>query len=83
MALSAASTGIVGAGIGGLHLGLYLRQHGVAATLYTERSADAVRAGFTAIAWSVSSAEVLKLIDVLPQELRNLWPDYMFTRLAS
>lgn len=45
MALNAASIGIVGAGIGGLHLGLYLRQHGVAATLYTDRSADAVRAG--------------------------------------
>jgi 2-polyprenyl-6-methoxyphenol hydroxylase-like FAD-dependent oxidoreductase len=45
VALNAASIGIVGAGIGGLHLGLYLRQHGVAATLYTERSADAVRAG--------------------------------------
>jgi 2-polyprenyl-6-methoxyphenol hydroxylase-like FAD-dependent oxidoreductase len=40
-----ASIGIVGAGIGGLHLGLYLRQHGVAVTLYTDRSADAVRAG--------------------------------------
>ena len=45
--------------------------------------ADAVRAGFAAIGWSVSSTEVLKLIDVLPQELRNLWPDYMFTKLAS
>jgi 2-polyprenyl-6-methoxyphenol hydroxylase-like FAD-dependent oxidoreductase len=45
VALKAASIGIVGAGIGGLHLGLYLRQHGVAATLYTDRSADAVRAG--------------------------------------
>lgn len=45
MALNAASIGIVGAGIGGLHLGLYLRQHGVAATLYTDRTADAVRAG--------------------------------------
>jgi 2-polyprenyl-6-methoxyphenol hydroxylase-like FAD-dependent oxidoreductase len=45
VALNAESIGIVGAGIGGLHLGLYLRQHGVAATVYTERSADAVRAG--------------------------------------
>lgn len=44
MALNA-NIGIVGAGIGGLHLGLYLRQHGVAATLYTDRSADAVRTG--------------------------------------
>jgi len=45
VALNAASIGIVGAGIGGLHLGLYLRQHGVAATVYTDRTADAVRAG--------------------------------------
>jgi 2-polyprenyl-6-methoxyphenol hydroxylase-like FAD-dependent oxidoreductase len=45
VALNAASIGIVGAGIGGLHLGLYLRHHGVAATLYTDRSAEAVRAG--------------------------------------
>ena len=45
--------------------------------------ADAVRAGFAAIAWSVSAAEVLKLIDALPHELRGLWPDYMFARLAS
>jgi uncharacterized protein (DUF2267 family) len=44
---------------------------------------DAVRAGFAAIAWSVSSAEVLKLINVLPRDLRELWPDYMFARLAS
>jgi uncharacterized protein (DUF2267 family) len=39
--------------------------------------ADAVRAGFAAIAWSMSSAEVLKLIDLLPHELRNSWPDYI------
>jgi uncharacterized protein (DUF2267 family) len=45
--------------------------------------ADAVRAGFAAIAWSVSAAEVFKLIGALPHELRSLWPDYMFARLAS
>jgi 2-polyprenyl-6-methoxyphenol hydroxylase-like FAD-dependent oxidoreductase len=45
VALNSTSVGIVGAGIGGLHLGLYLRHHGVAATLYTDRAADAVRAG--------------------------------------
>src|SRR5262245_7754575 len=45
--------------------------------------ADAVRAGFAAVAWSVSSAEVLKLIDALPHDLRALWPDYMYTKLAS
>jgi hypothetical protein len=31
--------GIIGAGIAGLHLGLFLRQQGVAATIYTERTA--------------------------------------------
>jgi len=44
---------------------------------------EAVRAGFAAIAWSVSFTEVLKLINVLPQDLKCLWPDYMFARLAS
>jgi uncharacterized protein (DUF2267 family) len=44
---------------------------------------DAVRAGFAAIAWSVSSAEVQKLINVLPRDLKGLWPDYMFARLAG
>ena len=44
---------------------------------------DAVRAGFAAIAWSVSFAEVRKLINVLPHDLRVPWPDYMFARLAS
>jgi uncharacterized protein (DUF2267 family) len=45
--------------------------------------AEAVQAGFAAIAWSVSSTEVLKLINILPRDLRVLWPDYMFVRLAS
>ena len=44
---------------------------------------DALRAGFAAIAWSVSSAEVLKLIDVLPRDLKTLWPDYLLADLAS
>jgi hypothetical protein len=30
--------GIVGAGVAGLHLGLYLRQHGIETTLYAERT---------------------------------------------
>jgi 2-polyprenyl-6-methoxyphenol hydroxylase-like FAD-dependent oxidoreductase len=34
-----ANIGIVGAGIAGLHLGLFLRQHGIPATIYTEKSA--------------------------------------------
>jgi 2-polyprenyl-6-methoxyphenol hydroxylase-like FAD-dependent oxidoreductase len=39
------SIGIVGAGTAGLHLALYLQQHGVESTLYAERSADEVRGG--------------------------------------
>jgi hypothetical protein len=37
--------GIVGAGIAGLHLGLFLQKHGVDATLYSDRSPDQIRAG--------------------------------------
>jgi 2-polyprenyl-6-methoxyphenol hydroxylase-like FAD-dependent oxidoreductase len=37
--------GIIGAGTAGLHLALLLRQRGVDATLYAERTADEVRAG--------------------------------------
>jgi hypothetical protein len=37
--------GIVGAGIAGMHLALYLQKHGVEATLYSDRSPDAIRAG--------------------------------------
>jgi 2-polyprenyl-6-methoxyphenol hydroxylase-like FAD-dependent oxidoreductase len=36
--------GIVGSGVSGLHLGLYLRQHDVPVTIYAERSPDEVRA---------------------------------------
>jgi hypothetical protein len=36
--------GIIGAGIGGLHLALYLQQQGVPVTLYAERAPDEVRA---------------------------------------
>ncbi|MDI1483369.1 styrene monooxygenase/indole monooxygenase family protein [Polyangium sp. y55x31] len=38
------SIGIVGAGIAGLQLGLYLRRHGISCTLYAERSGDEIRA---------------------------------------
>jgi hypothetical protein len=34
--------GIVGAGVAGLHLGLYLRQHGIETTLYAEKSPEQV-----------------------------------------
>jgi hypothetical protein len=36
--------GIIGAGIAGLHLGLFLRQHGIAATIYTEKTPEQLRA---------------------------------------
>lgn len=39
------SIGIVGAGVAGLHLGLYLLQHGVPCTMYAERAPSDVRAG--------------------------------------
>ncbi len=35
--------GIVGAGVGGLHLALYLQKHGVDATIITDRAPDAYR----------------------------------------
>ncbi|HVG50361.1 MAG TPA: styrene monooxygenase/indole monooxygenase family protein [Xanthobacteraceae bacterium] len=35
--------GIVGAGVGGLHLALYLQKHGVDATVITDRAPDAYR----------------------------------------
>ncbi|GAA2045651.1 alanine-phosphoribitol ligase [Yaniella flava] len=37
--------GIVGAGVAGLHLGLQLRQHGIPATIYTNRTPEQVRDG--------------------------------------
>jgi Styrene monooxygenase A putative substrate binding domain len=39
------SIGIVGSGIAGLHLGLFLQKHGVDATIYSDRSPDQIRAG--------------------------------------
>src|SRR5436190_3846537 len=39
------SIGIVGSGIAGLHLGLYLQQAGVAATIYSDRTPEQIRAG--------------------------------------
>ena len=39
------SIGIIGAGVAGLHLGLQLRQHGIATTIYTNRTAEEVADG--------------------------------------
>ena len=39
------SIGIVGSGIAGLHLGLKLQQAGVAATIYSDRTPEQIRAG--------------------------------------
>jgi 2-polyprenyl-6-methoxyphenol hydroxylase-like FAD-dependent oxidoreductase len=37
--------GIIGSGIAGLHLGLFLQKHGVDSTIYSDRSPDQIRAG--------------------------------------
>jgi len=37
--------GIIGAGVAGLHLGLYLRQNGVDATIISDRTADQIATG--------------------------------------
>ncbi len=39
------SVGIVGSGIAGLQLGLFLQQAGVTATIYSDRTPDQIRAG--------------------------------------
>jgi len=39
------SIGIVGAGVAGLHLGLFLQQHGIAATIYAEKAPEEHLAG--------------------------------------
>lgn len=39
------SIGIVGSGIAGLHLGLFLRQHDVPVTIYTEKTAEEIATG--------------------------------------
>jgi hypothetical protein len=39
------SIGIVGSGIAGLHLGLFLQKHGVDATIYSDKAPDQIRAG--------------------------------------
>ncbi len=39
------SIGIVGSGVSGLHLGLFLRAHDVPVTIYAEKTPDAIREG--------------------------------------
>ena len=45
--------------------------------------AEALRASFAAIAESVPFREVIKLVNVLPRDLKILWPGYMFGRLEA
>ncbi|MGY4691456.1 styrene monooxygenase/indole monooxygenase family protein [Salibacterium sp. K-3] len=40
-----ADIGIVGAGVAGLHLGLFLKMNGVSVTIYTNKTADELREG--------------------------------------
>jgi 2-polyprenyl-6-methoxyphenol hydroxylase-like FAD-dependent oxidoreductase len=44
-AAMATSIGIVGSGVSGLHLGLYLLAHDVPVTMYADKEPDAIRAG--------------------------------------
>ncbi|HEY1774852.1 MAG TPA: styrene monooxygenase/indole monooxygenase family protein [Solirubrobacteraceae bacterium] len=39
------SIGVIGAGVSGLHLGLFLREHDVEVTIYAERDAEALAGG--------------------------------------
>ena len=59
------SIGIVGSGIAGLHLALYLQKQGIEATVYSDRSADEIRGG------RVGEA-ALRPIEV-PPELARPW----------
>ena len=56
--------GIIGAGVGGLHLALYLQQHGVSTTLYAERTPAeqrVTRLPNTAGHWSLTRAREREL----------------------
>jgi 2-polyprenyl-6-methoxyphenol hydroxylase-like FAD-dependent oxidoreductase len=39
------SVGIIGSGVAALHLGLFLRQHGVSTTIYTDKHPDSIAKG--------------------------------------
>jgi uncharacterized protein (DUF2267 family) len=45
--------------------------------------AEALRASFAAIAESVPFTEVIKLVNVLPRDLKILWPGYMFGKMEA
>lgn len=66
--------GIVGSGIGGLHLALFLQKHGQDATIYTDKSADQLRDGrlFNFVVRFDNTRERERALDV------NHWdfPDY-------
>jgi 2-polyprenyl-6-methoxyphenol hydroxylase-like FAD-dependent oxidoreductase len=56
--------GVIGAGLAGLHLSLFLQRHGVPVTLYAERQPDQVRAGRipnTAAHWANTRAREREL----------------------
>lgn len=67
--------GIVGAGVAGLHLGLYLVQHGVETTIYTNKTADEIKDG--RILNSVSHLGNTKRLE---KDLGvNYWDDHKYT----
>lgn len=45
--------------------------------------AEALRASFTAIAESMPFAEVIKLVNILPRDLKVLWPGYLFEKTEA
>ncbi|WP_428382068.1 styrene monooxygenase subunit StyA [Nevskia ramosa] len=66
--------GIIGAGTAGLHLGLYLRQHGVDVTLYTDRKPDEYH-GMRLLNTVAHHAVTVKRETALGV---NHWPDQKF-----
>lgn len=44
---------------------------------------EAVQSSFAAIAECVPFSEVVKLVNVLPRELKVLWPEYMFGHVGA
>ena len=65
--------GIIGGGIAGLHLGLFLRKQGMAATIYTERTPEqppGLRASRTSSAATRSRANV----NASSASITGIWP---------